>query len=140
MGLIYILPGILGSELYTEHEPSGLLWVNYGRLVVGEIGRLRLDVDGLSPGPPDGLDCFAGAPLPAYYGFAQSSLFQQLKSRNYDVQPWGYDWRKDILSEGVELANNIRFRSRLGEPVTIVGHSQGGLVARAAWYELKRTS
>src|SRR5258708_38958866 len=89
----YVLPGICGSQLFSAPTPTGLLWVNYARLVVGDIGPLRLAPDGISPGAPDGLPLTTGGPLTAYYLEALVSLGKQLGYDQYTVRGYAYDWR-----------------------------------------------
>ncbi len=135
----YVLPGICGSELFSAPTPTGLLWVNYARLVVGDIGPLRLAPDGISPGAPDGLPLTTGGPLTAYYLEALVSLGKQLGYDQYTVRGYAYDWRLEIIHQGELLAADVRKTVTVADPCTIVGHSQGGLVARAAWADLVRT-
>ena len=47
----------------------------------------------------------------------------------WNAEPFAYDWRKGIDTASDELARVIRARFP-GQPVHIVAHSMGGLVAR----------
>lgn len=108
-------------------------WINYTAFAFGEIGRLRLASDGVSPGPPDGVPMFFGPPLDAYYGYAIRRLTADLKPLGYSVMPFGYDWRLDPSFMGDLLMTFIVENVTADNPCTIVGHSFGGLVARYAW-------
>jgi pimeloyl-ACP methyl ester carboxylesterase len=133
----YVLPGILGSELSTTEGGLWLLWTNRDRLALGEFDRLELAANGIDPKPPRGKFCVAQRPLEEFYGEVIATLQDGLGSHGYIVKPWGYDWRKSIMGIGQALASEIQFAEPLDDPCTIVAHSQGGLVARAAWYTLK---
>jgi Lecithin:cholesterol acyltransferase len=136
MQLCYFLGGLGGTTLGTAADGSAPLWVDYTRLAFGEIGGLRLAPDGISPGPPDGVQAYASAPLQAYYQVAMQQLGQQLAPYGYQVMPWGYDWRLRVQGSGAALASTIRANATSAAPCSIVGHSLGGLVARAAWASL----
>jgi hypothetical protein len=109
------------------------------RLAFGQVGQLRLAADGLSPGAPDGKPVTDGQPLADYYGPLIIALQAALEPSGYTVFGWGYDWRKSILNQGAFLATTIRLTVTAGDPCSIIAHSQGGLVARAAWANLVAT-
>ncbi len=139
MTICYVLPGILGTELGTGPQGQSLLWVSYTRLALGEVGGLWLDTDGTSPKAPFGRDCSPRGPLRDYYDSCVSSLTRDLGPHGYTVQPWGYDFRLDIIGTGARLAAEIRANVSASDPCAIVAHSQGGLVSRAAWSALGGT-
>lgn len=136
MPVCFVLPGLLGTSLGTG--PFGILplWIYYPRLVIGQVGALRLAPDGVNPGSPDGMLCTPAGPLEDYYGQAVRTLAEQLAGDGYTVSPWGYDWRRRAAGSGAALAADVRRYSSSTDPATIVGHSFGGLVARAAWADL----
>lgn len=139
MPACYFLPGLLGTELYgtvgqgTESRPGTLIWANPAELAVGYFLYLTLDSAGIGPDTrvPTGL--LPRKPLPKYYGETIQILTDELGAHGYSVIPWGYDWRHSILSKGALLAQNILGTIDASDPCSIVAHSQGGLVARAAW-------
>ena len=127
LGNVVVVPGIMASELVAV-EPGGdrdLLWVSYPRLIAGQIDRLRLDPEGRAE---------AGGPLQVqpvgimkkYYGELILGL-----NRNWRVQAFAYDWRKDIDIAADDLHAKISAWFGDEEPVHLVAHSLGGLVARA---------
>jgi len=138
MRSIYLVPGFGGSEL-RRRDNGAVTWVSYTRLAVGAIGELRLGPDGVSPGPPDGVQLDAGPPLADYYGSAMSQLAAAMAPYSYVVVPHGYDWRLSCRVTGPALAARIRAEVTSADPCTIIGHSMGGLVARLAWADLVRT-
>jgi hypothetical protein len=97
---------------------------------------MRLAADGTSPGPPDGVALLAdGVPGP-YLGFPAIQLQAQMVRDGYAVRSFPWDWRMAIYPAGQALAAVIRQGISADDPCTIVGHSAGGLVARAAWTDL----
>lgn len=147
MPKLYFVPGILGSELHLAATPIDVIWANPGALIFG-MGGLALAPDGVSPRNPDGVECEAGPPLgwatvapftarPIYGPFLRK-LDTMPQLSDFEVVPFGYDWRLLIETTGLELANKIdREVSGSDTPCTIVAHSQGGLLARVAWSVLK---
>jgi hypothetical protein len=119
--------------MFSPSLLGDLLWVSYSRLALGQVGQLRLAPDGVSPGPPDGVACNFGGPLPDYYATAFSVLADQLRPAGYQTIQVGFDWRKEIVDQGRSLAGRILAQVDPGDPCAIVAHSHGGLVARAAW-------
>ena len=56
----------------------------------------------------------------------------------HDVRPWGYDWRRSILDNGRDFATLLsNALAGTDQPVRIVAHSMGGLVARSAFLDPK---
>ena len=52
--------------------------------------------------------------------------------RSHEVRPWGYDWRRSILDNGKDFATLLAGAlTGTDQPVRIVAHSMGGLVARS---------
>ncbi len=118
---VFLIPGLLGSQLgwprATGQAPD-LLWLDPADVVAGRLLGLRTG---------DGGNALAtlGA-IPHTY----LSLKLRLAAAGYHVVMHDYDWRGDIAVAGSALAQ------RLGETdaaaLVLVGHSMGGLVARAA--------
>lgn len=135
---VYIIPGFLTTELFTDPSLTKKLWISYYELSLGRAGMMRLAPNGISPGPPDGVPCFANAPDPTYWAAPMALLRAQL-GHDFVLRPWGFDWRKDLYHHGQILASTIKVSNTPANPCTIVAHSTGGLVARAAWAELGNT-
>jgi pimeloyl-ACP methyl ester carboxylesterase len=124
---IYLLPGILGSQLGLPRgagQPPDVLWVDPDDIVNGRLTELH-------PEHPTGL-----TPLGAViYNYLALKL--RLKAAGYPVVLYDYDWRADILSLGRALAE--RLNSDPAEHLVLIGHSMGGLLARAALEACDRT-
>ena len=118
---LFLLPGILGSNLKVDGER---IWVSW-RLVN------RLDRLGYAPGQsnvvPDG-------PIEAVY----DRLTEHLRGA-HDVVPFAYDWRRPIEEEARRLGEAITLaldeRAGTAMPVRILAHSMGGIVARTMQLE-----
>jgi pimeloyl-ACP methyl ester carboxylesterase len=53
-----------------------------------------------------------------------------LEAAGYTVRCFDYDWRRDISELGIEFARRIAIEP--AKQINVIGHSMGGLVARAA--------
>ncbi len=132
---VYLVPGFLSTQLFSNKALQDLLWVNNGAMVFGYEGYMRLAPDGLSPGPPDGIPLYLGGGTPEIWPIVQATLQAQLGAAyNVRVMPW--DWRMLIENAGFDLATIIAANDTAGNPCTIIGHSAGGLVAQMAWSRL----
>jgi len=112
---VYLLHGIMGSRLGTHRDAT--VWVDPQTLAAGRLTDLAL---------PRGRRVRAfGAQT-----FMYLRLKLELELAGFDVRVHAYDWRRDVLTLGRELMERLRKES--ARPVSIVAHSMGGLVARAA--------
>lgn len=115
-GTVFVLPGIMGSELHAQGKS---VWLNYAALLRG--GMEQLTIDQKEPEvKPDGL-------IASDY----KRLVEQL-SRSYHVEPFAYDWRQSVKQAGEKLGKEVQESlSRNNKPVYLLAHSMGGLVARS---------
>jgi hypothetical protein len=117
---VYVLPGIMGSQLGLPREPplpADLLWFDPIDLSGGRILALRM--------VPGSAVRALGVVLYDYM-----RLFLRLRAAGFDALLYDYDWRFGIDRLGLTFARAIE-----AEPaahISIVAHSMGGLVARAA--------
>jgi pimeloyl-ACP methyl ester carboxylesterase len=117
---VYVLPGIMGSQLgfmRGGHKPNDILWldpidIQLGRLVELTLGKTSRAVS-------------LGAMSYTYLKITLS-----LRRAGFDAVMLDYDWRRDVATLGKLLAHRIAADGR--HEVGLVGHSMGGLVARAA--------
>lgn len=123
-GNVVVLHGIMGGELARiPPGESGIhFWLNLWRIAWGEFERCRLGADGRQGEH----DIRATGILKRYYGELLLSL-----SKKWNVRPFWFDWRKDIRLTASALESQIRAWFDEDEPVHLVAHSMGGLVARA---------
>ncbi len=114
-----ILPGIMGSTLGRPRK--GLLddikWFDPLEIAAGGMTKLALP-GGRRYGPLGVLR------------FAYERLRLVLRIAGYDAAFHPYDWRLDLAANGRALADRLLGERR--QDVVLVGHSMGGLVARAA--------
>lgn len=117
---VYVLPGMLGSQLGTWRgggQPPDLLWIDPADVVGGFLSDLRL---------PEGSDIHSLGVI----AYTYLSLKLELNCAGFEVRLWDYDWRQDIKRLGAALAIDIA--ADTAPDIRIVAHSMGGLVARAA--------
>ncbi|MEW4569041.1 CHAT domain-containing protein [Tautonia sp. JC769] len=126
-GNVVVLPGLMGSALHAidrrgnDHE----IWLNLWRLARGGIGRLQLAGDGVLQADP-AYSTRTGNVLWKYYGELVLAM-----RRDWRVVVFSYDWRKDVRLAADALLASINTHFGPDEPVHLVAHSMGGLVARS---------
>ena len=114
---VFVIPGILGSNLKRDGKR---IWLGF-RFVNG-LKLLAWDPATAASVEPDG-------PIGSLYG----DLIERLAD-THEVIPFAYDWRRPVedearrLGEAVDAALTARATSQ--QPVRILAHSMGGLVAR----------
>jgi hypothetical protein len=116
---LLILPGVMGSSIGRLRKNGGadVTWFDPIEIAQGQLLKLAL---------PAGHRYWAVGVLK----FAYERLRLVLRIAGFDAVFHPYDWRRDVLWNGRELADRLLREKR--QDVVIVGHSQGGLVARAA--------
>src|SRR5688572_17013997 len=116
---LLILPGVMGSSIGRLRKYGGadVTWFGLLEISQGQLVKLGL---------PGGNRYWAVGVL----RFAYERLRLVLCIAGFDAVFRPYDWRRDTLWNGRELADRLLRERR--QDVVLVGHSQGGLVARAA--------
>lgn len=119
---VILLPGILGSNLKVgQHR----VWIS-PRLVNGldDLAYRSGEDDQVEPDGPVGLV------YDDLIGFLSGS---------HDVIRFGYDWRLPLEEEARRLAKEVTreldFRQQSNQPVRLIAHSMGGLLARTMQLE-----
>lgn len=139
MPICYVLGGLGESVLSRDPGGAGVVWIDLAVLMLGKAGETRLAPNGSDPGPPDGVPLFATAVPGPYVGFPAAVLGTRLALSGYSTRVHWFDWRKTLYPAGVALAARIRQEVTAADPCSIVAHSAGGIVARAAWTDLGTT-
>lgn len=120
---VVVLPGIMGSALaVADGGAVDTVWMDYLDLARGALcEKLAL---------PDRHRVLAEQPLPRTYGRLLDFL-----AASHRVVPFAYDWRISLKDEAPRLAERILVEleqtERENQPLVIVAHSMGGLLARA---------
>jgi len=158
---VIFLPGLQASRLYkpNDHFGTDRLWEPNGN---ADVRDLYLDADGKSVRP----DIYATEVIDEIFGLTPDiyktfvEMMDQLKSdqKINDWSPIPYDWRltvDDILDNGTKIENGYSYHTASATPyvfqelerlaktsrtgrVTIIAHSNGGLVAKALMVRLEQ--
>ncbi|MDN2712147.1 CHAT domain-containing protein [Janthinobacterium sp. SUN118] len=119
--IVLLLPDIMGSHLQVG---SNRIWFDPVNLVEGRIERLAV-------GQPHIVS--AGWLEPCYEPFAR------FLAQSQEVRPFTYDWRLSLRDGAAAflpvLDAALRDAGERGQPLRIVAHGMGGLVARLALKE-----
>lgn len=115
---VLILPGITGSRLGRAKLIDDTIWFDPVEIAAGGITRLAMN---------SGITIVPLGVILLYY----LKLKLRLQVAGIDAEYHAYDWRQSLDTLGAELASRIRTTPEL-DGVSLVCHSMGGLVARAA--------
>jgi CHAT domain-containing protein/pimeloyl-ACP methyl ester carboxylesterase len=123
---VFVLPGILGSNLQRDNKR---IWLGF-RFLNG-LKKLAWDPETADQVQPDG-------PIHGSY----DELIERLAD-SHEVRIFAYDWRRPIEDEARRLAKEVdaALAARIGtaQPVRLLAHSMGGLVARVMQLEAPKT-
>ncbi|HEX4024963.1 MAG TPA: alpha/beta fold hydrolase [Steroidobacteraceae bacterium] len=115
---IYLLPGLLGSQLGCRRaagQPPDLLWLDPTDVVNGRLTALAA---------ASGIRSLGVLP------YSYLALKLRLVARGFDVVLHDYDWRGDLTVLARALV--ARLEADGAAQLVLIGHSMGGLLARAA--------
>lgn len=125
--IVVMLPGIMGSNLSQKDKE---IWLHYGRILTG--GLINLGYSNVNKIVADSVV------KTSYY-----KLYKWLSGK-YDVVVFPFDWRKPLPECASEFNIKIKSLLKIGQPIKIIGHSMGGLLARDfilnhddTWQDLK---
>ena len=125
--IVIMLPGIMGSNLSQKDKE---IWLHYGRILSG--GLINLGYSNVNKIVADSVV------KTSYY-----KLYKWLSAK-YDVVVYPFDWRKPLPECASEFNIKIKSLLKVGQPIKIIGHSMGGLLARDfilnhddTWQDLK---
>ena len=122
---VFVLPGILGSHLKADGHR---IWLSLR--LVGGLSKLQYTgrADAVEPDGPVGL--------------VYDSLCEYL-SDSHEVIAFGFDWRRPIEEEAQRLADAVEqaldARAASQQPVRLLAHSMGGVLARTLQLERPQT-
>jgi len=123
---VFVLPGILGSNLKLDGKR---IWLGF-RFING-LKKLAWD-------PATATRVEADGPIGSVY----DDLIERLAD-SHEVIPFAYDWRRPIEDEACRLAAAVdvalAVRNQSQQPVRLLAHSMGGLVARTMRLEQPET-
>jgi pimeloyl-ACP methyl ester carboxylesterase len=129
LGNVILLPGIMGSSLLSikDDGDEDTIWLSLRSLAFGRLPRLELNDDGKTNKNGENIK----APK-VFGGLFRGFMFDyySLALEALQAEHFSYDWRLDIRSSAVKLAEFIKEKFA-GEKVSLVAHSMGGLVARS---------
>jgi hypothetical protein len=134
---IFILPGLMGSQLSDRDGHHGLLWIDPVGLAIGsDFPALSLTPEGIHDADP-GVKIEAAGPIPLIYDRLAVSL---MAAFGRAVDYLAYDWRKPVALSGEAVAERIaeKVKDDGNAPVVFIAHSLGGLVAAKALESLKK--
>ena len=123
---VLILPGIMGSKLGRARSGwfDDVIWIDPADVIAGNLAQLAL--------PATNQKTRAIRPLGVIL-FAYLKLKLRLRKAGYDAEFHPFDWRQSIDELGADLVTRIRDLDPDGHGrVSLVAHSMGGLVSRAA--------
>ena len=123
---VVVLPGILGSNLALDGKR---IWL--GLRLLGGLQKLAWDPARADRVAPDGA-----------VGLSYDDLLEHL-AQTHEVIEFAYDWRRPIEHEarrlGAVVDDALARRDGSGQPVRLLAHSMGGLVARTMQLECPDT-
>jgi pimeloyl-ACP methyl ester carboxylesterase len=121
MDRVLIVPGIMGSKLGVRRPgliPDDVIWLDPSEILFGTLTDLALGAGGGKKIEPLGV-------LLLFY----LRLRLRLRAQGFNAEFWPYDWRLSVGDNGARMAREI---AQMPGKVSLVAHSMGGMVGRAA--------
>jgi len=114
--VVFLVPGIMGTHLAVN---GNRIWIDMIDLAFGGLRKLAIEAANVTP--------------QALVSSAYGSIVDYL-SNTHEVIAFPYDWRKSLRDEAHRLADEITAKldavEHVNQPVRILAHSMGGLLAR----------
>lgn len=120
-------------------DPASEIWVSYVSLALQHFKFLALAPDGETPLSPGGRALVRGGILPKFYADSFGAIGRIMKQDDFATEFFAYDWRKGFIQNGQLLAQFLQAGHAKYSDITLVAHSFGGLVCRAAWRHMSDT-
>jgi pimeloyl-ACP methyl ester carboxylesterase len=117
---VLILHGIMGATLGRPRWGWNAIWLNPEAIGQGQLSKLSLDR------PPGTADVKTIDVLPMYY----TALRVRLRDVGMNADFFAYDWRQGVEDLAIKL--EAQLASDPASSISLVAHSMGGLVCRAA--------
>ena len=124
---VVLLPGIMGPLLASIRGVTALLWINPALFLEGKSNYLELNAD--TTGDADPMIEATPVSIEKIF-YLKISLILRREAQLFEFP---YDWRRPIEHNADVLASSLE-RWATGNPdrkFTLLGHSMGGIVARA---------
>ncbi|HEY0781113.1 MAG TPA: hypothetical protein VGE98_01560 [Thermoanaerobaculia bacterium] len=130
---VIVLPGFYGSKL-TERASGHLVWVD----LAGLTSSATMDALRFDPGQPDRLQATGildAVPILPFWSYDVYRSFVSFLETNLNLQvfEFWFDWRRSLadLTDGLQRRIGRVLGDTGAAKVSLLAHSQGGLVARA---------
>ncbi len=117
--VVFFVPGIMGTQLAIARDrpaPDNLLWLDPTDIQGGRLALLAIPGETL----------LVAGPMP----YTWLPLKLALHAAGFTVRSFAYDWRRDLAEAATAFARELA--ECAASEVSVVAHSMGGLVARAA--------
>lgn len=136
---VMLFPGFMASNLARVSDGKVVYWNGLAAQALA-FGQLRLAANGIDPGQPDGQELEEGGSVVQDPWPAVVAQLQQQLGGAWAFQTINWDFRKDIFAQAQIQAQTIKANFTPTNPVTLVGHSEGGVLALAVWINLALSS
>lgn len=137
MASVMLIPGFGGNVLRHRFplSPDGwrTAWLEPTVLLGTGLGILALDPTGAGPAYPFLPTLEASTAIYLYY----PALIQRLTQAGHRVDIARTDWRRPLSHSAAYVATAIsQYAEDAGEPISVIAHSRGGLLAQAVVQQL----
>ena len=136
---VALIPGFTASDLAII-ATGQRIWFDQRIAALTGLGAMRLAPNGIDPGQPDGAAMGHSADPQFPWETIKDNLTQQLDPKKWKVGIGTWDWRLDINTAANTLAADIKANVSFEEPITLVAHSAGGLLAVLCYAKLMTTN